>query len=149
MEITIGGTPGAHGGEIVRWPHSAPLTGSIHKTPLWEQRCWLAPFQFPAPQHEHKVTGAAPTLAASLAHPRPPRTVLWQNCPSQSSLPQSQHGGPLAQRTSTSPCPPWRNIRIREHYEKRYANMLDNLEETGKFLETYKPPKLKKEKQKT
>ena len=30
---------------------------------------------------------------------------------------------------------------IRQYYEQLYANKLDNLEETDKFLETYSPPK--------
>ena len=34
---------------------------------------------------------------------------------------------------------------IREYYEQLYANKLGNLEEMDKFLETYKPPKLKQE----
>ena len=34
---------------------------------------------------------------------------------------------------------------IREHYEKLYANKLDNLEEMDKFLEIYKLPKLNQE----
>lgn len=34
---------------------------------------------------------------------------------------------------------------LREYYEKLYSNKLDNLEERGKFLETYKLPKLKQE----
>ena len=34
---------------------------------------------------------------------------------------------------------------IREYYEKLYANILGNLEEMDKFLETYKLPKLKQE----
>ena len=38
-----------------------------------------------------------------------------------------------------------RNIIRREYYEKLYANKLDNLEETDKFLQTYKLPKLKQE----
>ena len=36
-------------------------------------------------------------------------------------------------------------IIIRIYYQKSYANKLDTLEEMDKFLETYKPPKLKKE----
>ena len=34
-------------------------------------------------------------------------------------------------------------VIIREHYEKLYANKLDNLEEMDKFLETHKLPKVK------
>ena len=33
----------------------------------------------------------------------------------------------------------------REHYEKLYANKLDNLEEMDKFLDTYTLPKLEQE----
>ena len=35
------------------------------------------------------------------------------------------------------------NSFIREHYEKLYANKLDNLEEMDKFLDTHTLPKLK------
>lgn len=34
---------------------------------------------------------------------------------------------------------------IREHYEQLYINKLDNLDEMGKCLETYKLPKLTQE----
>ena len=34
---------------------------------------------------------------------------------------------------------------VREYYDQFYANKFDNLEEMGKFLETYSPPKLNKE----
>ena len=33
----------------------------------------------------------------------------------------------------------------REQYEQLHANKLDNLEEMGKLLETYSPPKLNQE----
>ena len=33
---------------------------------------------------------------------------------------------------------------IKEYYRQLYANKFNNLEETGKFLETYSPPKLNK-----
>ena len=35
---------------------------------------------------------------------------------------------------------------IREYYEKLYANILDNIEEMDKFLNTHTLPKLKWEK---
>lgn len=35
---------------------------------------------------------------------------------------------------------------VRECFEKLYFNMLDNLEEIDRFLETYKLPKLNQEK---
>ena len=35
---------------------------------------------------------------------------------------------------------------VRKYYEQLYANKLDNLDEMGKFLETYNLPKLNQEK---
>ena len=37
-------------------------------------------------------------------------------------------------------------IIVREYYEQLYTNKMGNLEEMGKFLETYTLPKLKQEK---
>ena len=34
---------------------------------------------------------------------------------------------------------------VRKHYEQLYANILDNLDEMDKFLETYNLPKLNQE----
>ena len=34
---------------------------------------------------------------------------------------------------------------IRDYYKQLYANKMDNLEETDKFLESYTPPRLSQE----
>lgn len=40
---------------------------------------------------------------------------------------------------------PQKHKTIREYYEQLHANEVNNLEEMGKFLETYSTPKLNQE----
>ena len=81
------------------------LRGSIHRDILQGQRSWPVTFPFSTAQHKQShLQEAARTYTSCLTclHQTLPTLLCW-DYPSQSSLPQSQHSGPLPQKTSTNP----------------------------------------------
>ena len=89
------------------WRWFAPLgmpswEAAFTKIRFWGKRSWLSSFPFPSPQPPSGSRVVQQCLP-HLTTPSPTINVLWCNCSSKSSVPQSQQGGSCLRRTADNP----------------------------------------------